>query len=382
MGRRRKPGLVKRGRVWHLDKSIKGYGRLCESTGCCALEEAEQYLARRMHDIHQTQSDRQSIVTWRQAATKYLVEHLHKSSIEKDAYHLAMLDKHIGDLTIDKVHDASLKPFIDQRRADGVRTKTINNALSVVRRILNLSADYWRLDSGRTLLSSAPRISMQKPPAGRSDSLRAYPLDWDEQDRLVSHMPVHLAKMTTFKVNTGCRESEVTGLRWEWEWHSDLPQFKGRIFLIPGDAVLPNDTGIKNRDDRLVVLNDIAKRIVDDCRGDHQDFVFVRDGRPLLRMNNSSWRRAWRNAGLPTNGIYRKGVHNLRHTCGGRLRAAGVSLETRSTILGHRVSHITSHYSQPEIQELLSAVNLLSDAYTERSQSLTLLKINSFRSAA
>ncbi|MDT8428850.1 MAG: tyrosine-type recombinase/integrase [Pseudomonadales bacterium] len=382
MGRLRLPGLVKRGKLWHIDKSIRGYGRLCESTGCCELEAAERYLTSRVHAIRQLISGIRPGIVWREAATKYLNENLHKASISKDAYHLRMLDEHIGDLLIDNVHDATLGPFIKMRRSQKVRTKTINNALGVVRRILNLAAQYWRLENGATWLESAPKISMQKPFSGRPDSLKTYPLDWDEQDALLSHLPEHLSKMTIFKLNTGCRESEVTGLRWRWEWQTDLSQFKGRIFLIPGDAVLPNDTGIKNRDDRLIVLNDLAKAVVDSCRGDHEDFVFVRGGKPVLRMNNTSWKRAWQQAGLPTDKSYRKGVHNLRHTCGGRLRAAGVPLETRSIILGHRVHHITTHYSLPEIREILSAVNLLSAAYAQRNNSLTLIKINQWQQAA
>jgi len=44
-------------------------------------------------------------------------------------------------------------------------------------------------------------------------------------------------------------------------------------------------------------------------------------------------------------------------TFGRRLQAAGVPLETRKVLLGHRNGDITSHYSAPEIEELLEAVN-------------------------
>ena len=37
-------------------------------------------------------------------------------------------------------------------------------------------------------------------------------------------------------------------------------------------------------------------------------------------------------------------VHDLKHTMGRRLRAAGVPLETRKVLLGHRNGDITSHY--------------------------------------
>ena len=33
MGRTRSAGLRKRGDIWHIDKQVRGYGTLCESTG-------------------------------------------------------------------------------------------------------------------------------------------------------------------------------------------------------------------------------------------------------------------------------------------------------------------------------------------------------------
>ena len=50
-------------------------------------------------------------------------------------------------------------------------------------------------------------------------------------------------------------------------------------------------------------------------------------------------------------------VHDLKHTFGRRLRAANVPLETRKVLLGHRNGDITTHYSAPELEELLVAVN-------------------------
>lgn len=49
--------------------------------------------------------------------------------------------------------------------------------------------------------------------------------------------------------------------------------------------------------------------------------------------------------------------HDLKHTFGRRLRAAGVSLETRKVLLGHTNGDITSHYSAVELTELLEASN-------------------------
>ena len=50
-------------------------------------------------------------------------------------------------------------------------------------------------------------------------------------------------------------------------------------------------------------------------------------------------------------------VHDLKHTFGRRLRAAGVGEETRKVLLGHVNGDITTHYSAAELAELVNAVN-------------------------
>ena len=37
--------------VWYIDKRVRRYGRLCESTGTDNREEAERYLLHRLHEL-------------------------------------------------------------------------------------------------------------------------------------------------------------------------------------------------------------------------------------------------------------------------------------------------------------------------------------------
>ncbi len=48
-------------------------------------------------------------------------------------------------------------------------------------------------------------------------------------------------------------------------------------------------------------------------------------------------------------------VHDLKHTYGRRLRAAGVSFEDRQDLLGHKSTRITTHYSASELANLIAA---------------------------
>jgi hypothetical protein len=68
-------------------------------------------------------------------------------------------------------------------------------------------------------------------------------------------------------------------------------------------------------------------------------------------MLTSGWIRARNKAVLPW-----VRVHDLKHTFGRRLRAAGVSFEDRQDLLGHRSGRITTHYSAAELDRLIEAV--------------------------
>ena len=66
-------------------------------------------------------------------------------------------------------------------------------------------------------------------------------------------------------------------------------------------------------------------------------------------------------------------IHDLKHTFGRRLRAAGVPLETRRVLLGHRNGDITTHYSAPEIVELLHGAESVRRSQSGKTPALTVL---------
>jgi len=101
MGRRRPPGLIKRGDTWHIDKHVKGYGRICESTGSSRFKEAQSILTHRLEEIRRaTVFGIRPTRTFREAATKYLTENLHKRSIGRDALDLRTIEPFIGALPL------------------------------------------------------------------------------------------------------------------------------------------------------------------------------------------------------------------------------------------------------------------------------------------
>jgi integrase len=84
--------------------------------------------------------------------------------------------------------------------------------------------------------------------------------------------------------------------------------------------------------------------------------VFTFRNAPVQHMLNSAWKSARVRAGLE-----QVRVHDLKHTFGRRLRAAGVSFEDRQHLLGHRSGRITTHYSAAELCRLVEAAEKVCD---------------------
>ncbi len=180
----------------------------------------------------------------------------------------------------------------------------------------------------------------------RGPERKPYPISWDEQKRLFQELPAHLERTALFAVNTGCRAGEVSELRWDWE--VVIPELNDRVFIIP-------DSVAKNGQERVVILNRIARSVVEGERGKDSERVFTYHGKPFARVRNHAWSRARARAGL-----VQLRFHDLRHTFGHRLRAAGVSYEDRQDLLGHKSERMTTHYSAPDLARLIEAANKVS----------------------
>ncbi len=300
------------------------------------------------------------------AAQKYLEDCQRRGvrTIDVIAYHITLVLPYIGMMPLEAVHSGSLESFCDSRlEEDGVKAITVNRSLEVVRTILNKSARVWRGDDGKALLASPPLIEMlaenRRPP---------YPITWDEQNRLFDALPSHLRRMAQFAVNTGLRDDNVCGLRWQWERR--IPKLGRSVFIIPAAE-------FKGKRPHVAILNDVAMSIVESVRGVHSEFVFAyhheKQKLPPGRVdtiNNTAWQNARKRVNLS-----QVRVHDLRHTFGQRLRSAGVANEDRKVLMGHATEDdMGEHYATPTIERLVEMANLVS---TTRDETTLLRVVNS-----
>ncbi|MGA8149273.1 MAG: site-specific integrase [Gallionellaceae bacterium] len=356
---KRTPGIFEtKGGRWRIDKTYQGtrlQGRFE------TYQTAENWLLTEIEQLRQAQYQRPRY-QFEPIAAKYLLENEEKLSIQTEATLLEAIMPFIGHLNLEQIHDDTLQPFIKARKVQGRKNKTVNASLAVVRHILNLSARKWRDDKGRTLLETAPLISMLT----LDDARKPRPISWVEQRILLPQLPAHLQRMALFNLNTGVRDDVVCNLRWDWEVF--LEELGCSVFIVPPRYV----KGRKGW--RPLVCNRVAQSVLDEQRGKHPEFVFTyqrgknHEPHAVETMNNNGWQNARKAVGLQD-----VRVHDLRHTVGMRLREAGVREETIADILWHSRGTMTAHYSVAQVRELLDAMNLITDESNRTNASLEML---------
>jgi integrase len=252
-------GLIKRYRtdgtyVWHIDKRVRRYGRLCESTGTADREEAERYLIHRLRELREIRVyGERPQRAFRDAIQKYLGENSRKKSLDRDAAILKDVDSFIGHLPLDRINNDSFTRYRTARRHLSIRT--LNQKIALARRVLRLAATVWCFPgTNLTWLKRTPEILLQTGHRGR----QPYPLDEREQQLLFSELPPHAVEMATFVINTGVRDRELCQLKWSWERRvssRDAPRGWRSVFALPPEVV-------KNGEPRMIVLNDAAQVVL------------------------------------------------------------------------------------------------------------------------
>jgi integrase len=326
-----------------IDKECRGV-RLYRRLGRVSQEVAQLVLRNEMARM-QDELDRRAHARplFRHCAARYLGESKHKRSLDVIKRHVQLLLAHFAELEPERIHDGTLRPFIDARLTAGASPSTVNRSLEVMRTILHRAARAYRDEQGRPWLNRIPPLISMLPESPRPPC----PISWEEQDRLFQRLPGHLQRMALFAVNTGLRDSDVCGLQWSWEVF--VPEVGRSVFVIPPEA-------FKSKRPHVVILNDAAWSIVQSQRKLHYEYVFPFRGKPIRTMNNTAWQRVRREVGLS-----QVRVHDLRHTYGARLRAAGVHAEDRAALLGHAIQSMPGHYASADIGRLIGLANRVLD---------------------
>ena len=239
-----------------------------------------------------------------------------KRSLSDDKDHLKKLDPYLRSLKLDAIDVAVLQPFIRDRKVkDGVSNATINRALEVVRRILNVAHQDWRW------LRGVPKIRMLKEPRRRVRFLRR-----EEADRLIEALPEHMKPIVQFAPATGCRAGEILGLEWS------------RVDLDRKVAWLDHGT-TKSGEGRGIQLNADAVAALESTWGQHPRWCFTFSGK-RIRQSSTAWGLAKQRAGIED---FR--FHDLRHTWASWHVQSGTSLPELMELGGWKSYEMVLRYA-------------------------------------
>jgi hypothetical protein len=363
------PGLWNRNGTWWIEKVVKAgqkVSELRESTGQTSYEVAEQVYLRRIkeetdrlvHGTRQTYTVGQAAAECLTRLKRKLEEKYHgsefselriRNGLKNAIYHLDVLMPYFEHTPIHLLHPAHehLLRFKKERLA-ACKANTVNRSLEILRHVCRLAATEFIDEDGRRWVDYPPKIAL----INNDDEASGYPLSHGQQRALFSLLPDYMRRMAVFGVNAGPRAWSIIRLKWAWE--RKFPQLGKDVFCFDAPSS-------KNGHPVRLFLNSEAREAVNQCRGEHPEYVFTCDGIPMYQMNTTSWKTAVRNAGLRDcrgEGQHFR-VHDLRTTCSTRLRDLGVSVENRKDILGHKNQDVTTGYSIGNTGRLIEIVESL-----------------------
>ena len=361
------PGLIWRGNTIHINTYV-GNVDIRGTTGTDQVKKAQVILEEKKVAERTRQEQIQAMKhsnltvppemlgkTYQDAVDLFFKKTRHKAQkVEKDMVEF-MSWCLPPETPLNDIHHSTIEPFIDKMKGLGRKAKTINHYISLVSNILNTAMKKeekgvpWR---NRQHNFEKEKVKNNIIPA--MDKRDGYILTWDEQDRLLNALPEHLREAALYSVNTGARTCEITELRWSWELYFKKP-LDFTAFRIPADKH-------KNGKPKLVVLNSIAREIIERQRGKHPEFVFTyKRGKnfapqPVTRLNNSSFRNMRKKVHMD-HVIF----HDFRSTFSTRLKDYEVSRDTVSVLMGHTIPGVTADYAftTHNVESLVAAVDKL-----------------------
>ncbi|MBX3646211.1 MAG: site-specific integrase [Rhodocyclaceae bacterium] len=270
--------------------------------------------------------------SWKEAVVRWVSESKHKANHWQDLVYLKWLDQYLGDKLLPDINRVLIDRIIAARLAGGVSNASVNRTMQVVRVILRRAVTDWEW------LDKTPKFRWLPEPTRRIRWLTR-----EEAQRLIAVLPVHLAAMTRFSLETGLRRANVTGLRWS------------QVDLVRKCAWIHADQA-KARKPIPVPLSAAAIEVVREQIGKNLEFVFTYLGKPVKQVNTKAWGKALKAAGIED---FR--WHDLRHTWASWHVQAGTPLYALQELGGWESPEMVQRYAHLSSEHLAGYVERVSE---------------------
>lgn len=345
--------IFRRGNVWWYSFGVKG--RFYR--GSCRTEDeklAQEYHDRLKADLwrgkYLQEKKRRTIA---ESIDRFLREHERKRSYSDDLRYanwwkgefksaqVEWLDELTFDMVAD-IRDDELGRVT--RRGGTVSNATMNRKLAFLRSVLKCAELEWEW------IDKAPKIKLLK-----GEMQRKRFLEPDEVIRLVTALPKPYSDMALFAVSTGLRQSNVMNLRWD------------QVSLQRRTATFPEQL-MKNGQPFSCALNDTAMSVIRKWQGQHDEYVFHKDGGRVKELPSRLWSKAVTDAGLVD-----VRWHDLRHTWASLLRQSGVELADLQEMGGWESPLMVQRYAHLNVEHLQSKAAKMDGLLTNKSPTVHLV---------
>jgi integrase len=308
-----------------------------------AAEKAErEHIIRLEESIRNPQAPAKEVPTFEKFAPEFLTlcaTQNKPSALEaKESILRVHLTPAFGPKPLDRIGFAEIQDYVAIKIKKGLSKKTVNNHLTVLRRLLVVAKK-------RGELKAVPEIEWLKAPKPDFDFL-----SFDEAERLVTATDPGWRCMVKVAVKTGLRQGELIALRWE-----DIDLVKG-LLRVRRSATRGVVTVPKSGKGRDVALGDEAIAVLKAERHLRGPLVFCnQDGR--MWKKNECKHPIWR--ACKKAGLRQVSWHVLRHTFASHLVMRGAAMKVVQELLGHATMEMTMRYAHLSPDVPRQAVKLL-----------------------
>lgn len=277
------------------------------------------------------------------------------------------LEPFFRDRSLDSIASADVLDLIGTLEGKGLSPKSIRNVIATLSALFNFAKA-----PQRRWAAENPCEGVELPAAKESTEIRFLTLE--EVDAAVSHAPkgmyqaIDRALFLTAAM-TGLRKGELIALRWrDVDWPA--ARIRVRQNYVRGEFGTPKSKwstrSVPMADEVGGELERLFKR--SRFKGDGElVFAHPTTGEPLPKANvTRRFRKALKAAGLDESHRF----HDLRHTFGTRMAAAGVPIRTLQEWLGHRDLATTQIYADyaPSTQEAAMIAAAFARESVERAE--------------
>lgn len=260
-----------------------------------------------------------------------LERHKKRSTFQRDLLPV------LGKFRLDAIGAAEIDAFVEQQSARGLKSKTINNRLSMLRTCLATAVDWKEL-------KGLPRVKFlkSKPPTTKI-------VHQVHEDTLIAASPPQpWRELVLTGLRTGLRFNELAALEWD---AVDLDE--ARLEVIRGEVNGHVDAPKNDRFRTVFLTSDVVAALRSLPRV--QKRVFTYQGKSVKYSHAYKvLTKICKVAGIP-----HTSWHPLRHTYATDLYRRGAHLKSIQDLLGHSTINMTMRYTHVVPEVLRATVNLL-----------------------